>query len=232
MEKSKEDFEKYKIPETTKAILLLMMDKIHKILTEHKIKYFVEGGSLLGAVRHNGMIPWDDDIDIGVFDKDFEKIIPLFEKNLYDDEIHILLQRTTKDMIKVFVANLWFKNKETGKLIGTPTLDIFRYTKGNNIVKLASIAERIRFPNCYFKCDELFPLKEYKFDNITVMGARLPLPYLHRYYGNDCLTTYKIDVRKEDGINKHRNHIESLSTDSLSTDSLSTDTGKIEPVVS
>jgi DNA-binding ferritin-like protein len=120
------DFEKYKIPETTKIILLTMMQKIDKILTDHNIKYFVEGGSLLGAVRHKGLIPWDDDIDLGIFDKDFEKIIPLFEKNLYDDQMQIKLQRSNKDMIKVFVSDLWFKNTETGKIIGTPTIDIFK----------------------------------------------------------------------------------------------------------
>jgi lipopolysaccharide cholinephosphotransferase len=210
MEKIQNDFSQYKIPETTKNILLLMMDKIHKILIEYKIKYFIDGGSLLGGVRHNGIIPWDDDIDIGVLDKDFEKIIPLFEKTLNDDTVPIQFVRPTRDMIKVYVADLWFKNKLTGTIIGTPTIDIFRYTKGNNIVKLASISERIRFPNCYYKCNELFPLKEYEFNDIKVMGANNPLPYLHRYYGNDCLTNFKIDMRKEENATlKDRNKITS-----------------------
>lgn len=201
------DFEKYKIPETTKQILLLMMEKIHSILTKNNIKYWVDGGSLLGAVRHKGIIPWDDDIDIGVLDKDFEKLIPLFLKELYTDDIQIKVQRTTKDMIKVFVSDLWFKNKETGQIIGTPTLDIFKYTKANNRIELASLKDRQRFKNCYYLKHELFPLKEYKFDNITVMGADMPLGYLVRYYGADCLTEYKIDVRKDDGQNKNRNAI-------------------------
>lgn len=220
MEKSEIDFEKYKIPETTKNILLEMMKEIHKVLTEHKIKYFIEGGSLLGAVRHKGIIPHDDDIDLGCFDYDFEKIIPLFEKTIiFHPTIPIQVQRTTKDMIKVFVPNLWFKNKETGHIIGTPTIDIFKYTKGNNIIKLASISERQRFPNCYYHKSDLFPLKPYEFNNITVIGANNPLPYLFRYYGSDCLTTYKIDIRKEDGQQKDRNKIQSekLSTEKLST---------------
>lgn len=203
------DFEKYKIPETTKQILLLMMEKIHSILTKNNIKYWVDGGSLLGAVRHKGIIPWDDDIDIGVLDKDFEKLIPLFLKELYTDDIQIKVQRTTKDMIKVFVSDLWFKNKETGQIIGTPTLDIFKYTKANNRIELASLKDRQRFKNCYYLKHELFPLKEYKFDNITVMGADMPLGYLVRYYGAECLTEYKIDVRKDDGQNKNRNAITS-----------------------
>ena len=201
------DFSKYKIPETTKELLLLMMDKMHHILTKNNIRYFVEGGSLLGAVRHKGMIPWDDDIDIGILDKDFEKVIPLFLKELYDDKIQIKVQRSTNDMIKVFISDLWFKNKETGQIIGTPTIDIFKYAKSNDKVQLSSLKDRQRFKNCYYLKNELFPLKEYKFDNIVVMGANNPLPFLFRYYGADCLTQYKVDVRKDDGQNKNRNAI-------------------------
>lgn len=209
MENQNEDFSKYKIPETTKNVLLEMMSAIHKTLTDNKIKYFIDGGSLLGAVRHKGIIPWDDDIDIGCFDKDFEKIMPLFEKTILNHPtIPIHIQRTTKDMIKVFVPDLWFQNKQTGHIIGTPTIDIFKYTRGNNIIKLASIAERKRFPNCYYKSDELFPLKQYEFNNISVMGANNPLPFLYRYYGNDCLTKWKVDIRKDDGIEKDRNKIQ------------------------
>jgi len=209
MENPNNDFEKYKIPEITQKVLLLMMQKIHTILTTNNIKYWVDGGSLLGAVRHSGMIPWDDDIDLGILDKDFEKVIPLFLKELYTDDIQIKVQRTTKDMIKVFVSDLWFKNKETGQIIGTPTIDIFKYTKSNDKIKLASLGDRLRFKNCYYLKHELFPLKEFKFNNIIVMGANLPLGYLVRYYGNDCLTSFKVDVRKDDGQNKDRNAITS-----------------------
>lgn len=50
-----------------------MLKDVDKVLSENNIHYVLMGGSVLGAIRHKGFIPWDDDADIGVFRKDFEK---------------------------------------------------------------------------------------------------------------------------------------------------------------
>lgn len=61
-----------------RTIQLEMLDVIHKFCIEHKIRYSIEGGTLLGAVRHGGYIPWDDDIDILMPRPDYEKFIAIF----------------------------------------------------------------------------------------------------------------------------------------------------------
>jgi phosphorylcholine metabolism protein LicD len=215
------DFSKYELPIQNKAVLLAMMEKIHDAFSKNNIKYFVDGGSLLGAVRDGGIIPYDDDIDIGVLDRDFERVIPLLDVIFKDDPISnvacgianpamkAFTERTSKDMIKVAVAGMWMKNNETGQIYGTPTIDIFKYTKAGDVVKLANLKDRRRFPNCYYLKKELYPLKEYKFNHITVLGANNPLGYLYRYYGKDCLTNYKIDMRKEENAReKNRDALE------------------------
>jgi len=209
------DFDKYALPIQNKAVLLAMMEKIHEAFNKNNIKYFADGGSLLGAVRHEGIIPYDDDIDIGVLDRDFERVIPLLDVVFKNDPMKVFTERTDKYMIKVAVAGMWMKNNETGQIYGTPTIDIFKYTRAGDVVKLANIKDRRRFPNCYYLKTELYPLKEYKFNHITVLGANNPLGYLYRYYGKDCLTTYKIDMRKDgDERNKDRDALEfsTLST--------------------
>lgn len=52
------------------------------ICNKHGIQYFVQGGTLLGAVRHGGFIPWDDDIDVSLMRDEYEKFLAVAEKEL------------------------------------------------------------------------------------------------------------------------------------------------------
>ena len=52
--------------------LLLIIDTIAK---ENNIPYWIDGGSLIGIVRHKGFIPWDDDLDISLLKKDYLRLI-------------------------------------------------------------------------------------------------------------------------------------------------------------
>lgn len=67
--------------EKLKLTLIEMMRDIDQICKENELEYFLIGGTLLGAVRHKGFIPWDDDLDIAMPRKDYEKLIQIFKKN-------------------------------------------------------------------------------------------------------------------------------------------------------
>lgn len=63
-------------------ILLDEIKIIHKILVENNIPYFMLGGTMLGAIRHKGFIPWDDDMDIGIPRAYFTEAINILKRDL------------------------------------------------------------------------------------------------------------------------------------------------------
>lgn len=64
------------------AAQIEVLEVINNICVDNDIEYFAAYGTLLGAVRHNGFIPWDDDIDIWMFRKDLEKFRSIIENRL------------------------------------------------------------------------------------------------------------------------------------------------------
>lgn len=61
-----------------KLLMLEMLDEIDWFCAKHGITYYLVGGSVLGAIRHQGFIPWDDDIDIGMPRDDYERFIATY----------------------------------------------------------------------------------------------------------------------------------------------------------
>lgn len=65
--------------------LLDMAKSVKAIFEAHDIQYMIAYGTLLGAVRHQGFIPWDDDFDFYVFDDCYDRAIALLRENLSSD---------------------------------------------------------------------------------------------------------------------------------------------------
>ena len=62
-----------------------LLKRFDEFAKENNIMYFLSGGSCLGAVRHQDFIPWDDDIDVCMLRKDYDKLIALVKDNRYRD---------------------------------------------------------------------------------------------------------------------------------------------------
>ena len=63
-----------------KETLIAMMQWFHQFCVDNDIRYYVVDGTMLGAARHQGFIPWDDDIDVGVPRRDYEKLASILNE--------------------------------------------------------------------------------------------------------------------------------------------------------
>ena len=85
--------------EKIRSIQLDLAEEVKRICNKYDIKYFIIWGTLLGAVRNKGFIPWDDDFDLALFREDYEKFIsvakdeltaPFFLQTALSDELFFL----------------------------------------------------------------------------------------------------------------------------------------------
>ena len=104
-----------------KEKIIYGLKTIDKIFNKHNIYYTAAYGTLLGAIRHSDMIPWDDDADLNIWRKDFEKIM-----NLKDEfKSYGLILEADWKLIKVYFdtknkfpfIDLFINEPKNGKLI-------------------------------------------------------------------------------------------------------------------
>ena len=70
--------------EQVQQVLLGMMDDFDRLCRKHGLTYFLCGGTALGAMRHGGFIPWDDDVDLAMPRADYDRLAELIEKEYGD----------------------------------------------------------------------------------------------------------------------------------------------------
>ena len=77
-----------------RAIQLDILDCVVEFCNQHNLRYFLSSGTLLGAVRHKGYIPWDDDIDLYMPRNDYNRFVKTF--NDYSDMLELKCQGSKK----------------------------------------------------------------------------------------------------------------------------------------
>lgn len=114
------------------ATQLKILSEIDRICSKYNVDYYAEWGTLLGAVRHGGYVPWDDDLDIGMKRKDYIKFLDVAKEEL--PEGYVIHNYESKDNHWLFLArvvntdNISFEKKHLDNFYNFPyiaTVDIF-----------------------------------------------------------------------------------------------------------
>lgn len=112
---------------------LEIVKEVVRICDENGLMYYMLGGTMLGAIRHNGFIPWDDDIDLGLPRKDYEKFLEIAPKLMpkhlklvnykTDPEYHYYITRILDTETKVVENRFASEKKYTNVSIDVFPLD-------------------------------------------------------------------------------------------------------------
>ena len=123
--------------EELKMLQLKILDSIDDFCKKNEIQYFLFSGTLIGAVRHKGYIPWDDDVDICMKRKDYDRFFAEFNQQR-QDTLKAISTETEKDY---YLAS--------GKVIDTATV----IEEENNYAMLIGVYVDV-FPMDYLPADD------------------------------------------------------------------------------
>lgn len=199
-----------------KVVLLSMYQDLQSVCRENNLSLLLIGGSALGAVRHQGFIPWDDDLDVCMPRKDYDQLILLLEKGVLGSEYVFtypakghdsknnylkIYRRHTTDS-EIFEINMPFPKGvflDVFPVENAPSPSLFTKLRGN-IVDLVSIISVCvlfsQYPcaeyNAYMRGDAQ-AYKRYKSRLLIGRIARLLGDHARWVYWSDRMAQYRKD---------------------------------------
>ena len=151
-----------------KQIELSILDYIDSICKENSIKYYLAYGTLLGAVRHKGFIPWDDDIDIYMLRDDYMKLIQIM-KNKKENRYQLLSIYNDLDYTYEFVKVVDVKTSLIVKNINHSAkegvwVDVFPLDTLSKCIKIQKF-----FINIFVACRILSVYQKFPFEKRSIV---------------------------------------------------------------
>lgn len=119
----------YTVPSTIKKVWAVNLDLLHefqRVCDRYHLQYYAAAGTLLGAVRHQGFIPWDDDIDVVMFRKDYDKLVSIAQQEFEPPYCF----QTTNMADDFFRGHAQLRNSETTAIMKSQMESGYPYNQG------------------------------------------------------------------------------------------------------
>lgn len=203
-DKELEDFKKGQICMTE------MLRELDRICRKHNIRYWCVGGTFIGAVRHNGWIPWDADLDVAIYEEDYSRLKDVIESELKGKRMWFQDKTTDKyynsHFAKIRYLDAYYKDDKV-QLHSGLQLDLFIFQKKtNNRIYGESEHFGQKGHDTSYAYDEIFPLREIRFEDITVFvpnkyedkcrrvfgGYPIPMPPKDKQYPHEGRISFDI----------------------------------------
>lgn len=199
--------------EEVKKIQFDILKAVDKWCRENDVNYFLDCGTLLGAVRHKGYIPWDDDIDIAMLRPDYERFISEFNENRNDDLS--VLHFSIDPKFPYEFAKIQNKKTKMVENSGIPydlgiNIDLFVLDNlGSELSNADKFAKKLRVPFSVFNTKLIVGNKNHKrtlikrigVDVLKAMAAPFSVNWCIKHidkiaktYANDEQGEYLVDV--------------------------------------
>jgi hypothetical protein len=153
-----------------------MVKDIHEVFEKHDITYWAEGGTLIGAMRHNGQIPWDDDADLC--------LLPGHEVKLFSEVV--VKEFSDAGYVVRDHGNLTYRILKKGEEF--PFVDLFKmdHVDDKFVYSLACWGKR-NGENMYILEDEVMPVAKHKFGLYKINVPKRSMDFLYDYFGDDVM---------------------------------------------